>query len=102
MKKRKRHARGLGAFHCKPNSIIQELPDYKTSGCVTERKTTFCVGDLVGRPKYTKSVGHIIALGRGRENSGKKTFAAAAVCFENDEPGDTAYTYALSELKKKR
>ena len=99
MARRKRKSLG-NATACKLSSDAGA-----TSGCVTEKGATFCVGDRVKRSlKGLNSypTGTIVAIGTGYGNTSKKPKASASVCFDDDLPKSLAYSYLYGELKKAR
>jgi phytoene dehydrogenase-like protein len=91
-----RRRRQLGA------AATCRLPaDLVTQPCATERGLTLCVGDRVERIKVKNRGGVVVAIHPGADNRGRRAMAAR-VCLDLDEPGDLAYPYLFSELRKPR
>lgn len=97
-----RRSSGLGSTVCRPPERRWD-DDPPIEKCGTAKNITLCVGDRVqrkpvkGLTKYPK--GTVLGVQMGADNRGKKQLAAR-VCFDGDEPGDLAYPYLFSELKK--
>lgn len=100
-----RKRRGLGNTGCR---IPHNDGDPPIETCGTAKKLTLCIGDRVQRLPIKSGKKTITFQGKGgtvggvqmgADNRGKKELAAR-VCFDVDAPGDLAYRFLFSELKK--
>lgn len=93
----------------KPKCSLPRLydDDPPIERCGTVKGVTLCEGDRVrrnpvldGKKKITfKHKGTVMGVQQRRDNRGKKELAAR-VCYDNDQPGDLAYSYFFDELTK--
>lgn len=74
----------------------------KIERCGTHKGMTLCEGDRVQRTlRKFPARGTVMGVHMGADNRGRKMLAAR-VCFDTDEPGDLAYPFLFTELRKIR
>lgn len=97
----RRRPNGLGSTACK--KPVQSGDGSPIERCGSTKKLTLCVGDRVSRlpvgGRSFKESGTVMGVQMGADNKGRKQLSAR-ICFDGADPGDVAYPFLFSELKK--